>query len=65
MSGAATNSLTTGDVETIIADYLEANPQSPQSDQSGALLQPIIQKYLGEAAESDAYGSVADSTVSG
>ena len=62
MSGTTTNSLTTGDVETIIADYLEANPQS---DQSGALLQPIIQKYLGEAAESDAYGSIADSTVSG
>ena len=62
MSGTTTNSLTTGDVETIIADYLEANPQS---DQSGVLLQPIIQKYLGEAAESDVYGSVADATVSG
>ncbi len=62
MSGTSTNSLTANDVETIIADYLAANPQS---DQSGALLQPIIQKYLGEAAESDAYGSITDSTVSG
>lgn len=62
MSGTSTNSLTANDVETIIADYLEANPQS---DQSGALLQPIIQKYLGEAAESDAYGAITDSMVSG